>query len=289
MLKPSRSEYQCIRGLRYHCRIWGPAGAPQIFMLHGWMDVGASFQFVVDALAQNWQVIAPDWRGYGETDWGPGDSYWFPDYLGDLDALLRHYSAAQPVVLLGHSMGGNAACLYAGVRPQRVAKLINVEGFGMPATRPDGVLKRYARWLDELAEGTRFRDYASLDELAARLVRENPRLHADRAAFLAQMWGEAFEGRVRLRGDPAHKLVNATQYQLEEAKVCWRAVTAPTAWIEGVETKTKAMMALTEADLVERRACFRDLRLEVVADSGHMIHHDQPEELARRIEGFLLD
>ena len=59
-MTPSRSRYVDIRGLRYHLREWGPAGAPQLLMLHGWMDVSASFQFVVDQLRQAWHVIAPD-------------------------------------------------------------------------------------------------------------------------------------------------------------------------------------------------------------------------------------
>ena len=113
------------------------ADRPTLVMLHGWMDVGASFQFVVDALAGidgfERAIAAPDWRGFGLTEGPPVDSYWFPDYLGDLDALLDALSPHIPVDLAGHSMGGNAAMIYAGVRPQRVRRLVNLEGFGMPA------------------------------------------------------------------------------------------------------------------------------------------------------------
>ena len=110
-MKASRSEFISIRGLRYHVRHWGDAHAPKLFALHGWMDVSASFQFMVDCLQRDWHVIAPDWRGFGLTDRSGADSYWFPDYLGDLDALLQHFSPAAPVDLLGHSMGGNVACI----------------------------------------------------------------------------------------------------------------------------------------------------------------------------------
>jgi hypothetical protein len=85
----SRSEFITLRGLRTHVRQWG-AGAPKLFMLHGWMDVAASFQFLVDAFQRDWHVIAMDWRGFGETDHPtryPGTaSYWFPDYVADLEA-----------------------------------------------------------------------------------------------------------------------------------------------------------------------------------------------------------
>lgn len=131
-----RSEYLMLRGLRYHLRHWGRDDAPILVMAHGWMDVSASFQFVVDHLQQDWHVIAPDWRGFGLSQSGTSGCYWFPDYLADLDAILQHYSPDQPICLLGHSMGANVASLYAGVRPERVSKLINLEGFGLPETHP---------------------------------------------------------------------------------------------------------------------------------------------------------
>src|SRR4051812_44902227 len=119
-MTPSRSDYIPVRGLRYHVRHWGAEGAPKLFMLHGWMDVAASFQFVVDALEGNWHVIAPDWRGFGLSERPQADTYWFPDYVGDLDAIVEHYAPGEAINLLGHSMGGNVVSLYAGVRPDRV-------------------------------------------------------------------------------------------------------------------------------------------------------------------------
>ena len=102
------------------CPALGRPDAPTLFMLHGWMDVSASFQFVVDALAGDWQVIAPDARGFGLSDWPVarqgGGHYWFHEYLGDLDALVDHYAPAGEVNLVGHSMGANVVCLYAGAR-----------------------------------------------------------------------------------------------------------------------------------------------------------------------------
>src|SRR3954471_23216208 len=87
-MKPSESLFVEIRRLRYHVRRWPRPGAPKLFFFHGWMDVGASFQFLVDELEGDWDVYAPDWRGYGLTDWGKSDCYWFPDYLADLEAIL---------------------------------------------------------------------------------------------------------------------------------------------------------------------------------------------------------
>ena len=87
-MRQSESHFPQVRGLRYHVRHWPAPGAPKLVLLHGWMDVSASFQFMVDALRDPWDVYAPDWRGYGLTEWGRADCYWFPDYIADLDALL---------------------------------------------------------------------------------------------------------------------------------------------------------------------------------------------------------
>ena len=278
-----------MRGLRYHVRRWRRDGAPKVVLLHGWMDVSASFQFLVDALRGDWDVYAPDWRGYGLTAWGGTDCYWFPDYLADLDFLIDGIDAA-PIDLVGHSLGGNVAALYAGARPGRIRKLVNLEGFGMPPTRPDDAPRRYARWLDELRERPGLKPYRDFAELAARLRKGNTRLSASRADFLARHWGrETEDGSVVLRGDPAHKIVNPVLYRVEEAQACWRQVRAPVLWVEAAESDTAARMKLPAGELAARRASFPNLRYEVVPDAGHMLHHDQPEALARLIEEFLGD
>ena len=287
-MKTSTSVFLDIRGLRYHCRVWGEAARPKLFMLHGWMDVSASFQFLVDALQADWQVIAPDWRGYGLSSWGPTDSYWFPDYLGDLDRLLAHFEPDRPATLIGHSMGGNVASLYAGVRPERVACLVNLEGFGMIRTEPGMAPGRYAKWLAQLADKPGFRDYGDFAELAVRMRAKNPRLTEARAAYLAQHWGrQNAAGRVELRSDPAHKLINPVPYQLEEAMACWRNVAVPALWIDGAESKTMERMRINAADQEARKACFRNLSAHTIEQAGHMLHHDQPERLAELIDAFL--
>ena len=287
-MKTNSSIFLDIRGLRYHCRIWGEADQPKLFMLHGWMDVSASFQFLVDALQADWQVIAPDWRGYGLSAWGPADSYWFPDYMGDLDRLLAHFEPDRPVALVGHSMGGNIASMYAGVHPERVSRLVNLEGFGMSRTEPAKAPERYAKWLAQLADKPGFRDYADFTELAVRMRTGNPRLSEARALYLAQHWGgQNAAGRVELRSDPAHRMINPVAYQLEEAMACWRNVAAPVMWIDGAESKTMERMRINGDDHEARKACFRNLSAHTVAEAGHMLHHDQPERLAELIGPFL--
>ena len=285
-MRASESLYYDVRGLRYHVRHWPSPGASKVVLLHGWMDVSASFQFLVDELTRRWDVYAPDWRGYGLTDWGKSDCYWFPDYLADLDHLLD--VIGPPVHLVGHSLGGNVACMYAGVRQERVTKLVNLEGFGMTATRPEDAPKRYARWLKELHDRPGLRPYANFGELAKRLRQGNPRLAAERAEFLARHWGrETDDGGVVLRGDPAHKIVNPVLYRYEEVRACWQQVRAPVLWVDADESTTLARIGIDQAHHAERRAAFADLRYVTVREAGHMLHHDQPKAVAELIEGFL--
>ena len=286
-MRESESQFHQVRGLRYHVRRWPSPSSKKVILLHGWMDVSASFQFLVDALRGDWDVYAPDWRGYGLTDRGGSDCYWFPDYLADLDFLLEGISPSEAVNLVGHSLGGNVACVYAGVRPQRVAKLVNLEGFGLPPSTPEQAPQRLARWLDELRDPPGLRPYESFDDLAARLKKTNPRLDAEKAGFLARHWGREEGGKVVLRGDPAHKIVNPMLYRYEEVRACWQQVTAPVLWVDAAQSDTLQRMHLDQRQHAERRAAFRQLEYVTLPDAGHMLHHDQPEALARLIERFL--
>jgi pimeloyl-ACP methyl ester carboxylesterase len=286
-MKKSQSRFHDIRGLRYHVRIWGEERDPPLFLLHGWMDVSASFQFLVDNLRGRWHVIAPDWRGCGLTGWAHG-GYWFPDYYADLEGLLDIYSPGKPALLVGHSMGGVIACTYAGIRPQRIAKVVSLEGFGLARTSPDEAPRRFRRWLDELREPPRFRGYGSFGEVAARLRKNNPRLGEEAAAFLARHWAkEEAPGVVSLVSDPRHKLVNPYLFRIEELIACWREVTAPVLWVFARDSKGTGYLQDTPAQLAERKGAFRDYREAWLEDCGHMMHHDQPERLAGIIEDFL--
>jgi pimeloyl-ACP methyl ester carboxylesterase len=293
--RTARSDYIHLRGLRHHVNIWGDPAActparPILVMLHGWMDVGASFQFVVDALAAARCVIAPDWRGFGRTDRSAADSYWFPDYLGDLDALLESLSPRQPVDLLGHSMGGNVAMIYAAVRPERVRRLVNLEGFGLPASRPDQAPRRYAAWLDELREPAAIHSYDSVDGVAARLRKNNPLLSEARAAWLAPHWAELRDdGRWHIRADAAHKRTNPVLYQKAEVLECWKLIQAPLLWVEGDRTDVAKFWGnrYPRADFDARLAVVANVTKAVLSPAGHMLHHDQPEALARQLDAFL--
>jgi len=302
--RPARSEFVPVRNLRYHVLTWGePSGArPPLVLLHGWMDVGASWQFVVDAMREERFVIAPDWRGFGQTDGGGVDNYWMPDYLADLDWLLDHYAGPNdergPVDLVGHSMGGNVVMQYGGVRPQRLRRIVNLEGFGMPAFRADEAPGRYARWIDELKRlhggELALADYGTADGVARRLIKTNPRLTQDKADWLARQWARAtpHEGggeRWRILGDPAHKVVNANIFRVDEALALYAAIEAPVLAVVASDDSLAGWWKrrYTLEEFQQRLQSVRDVRLARVEDAGHMLHHDQPERVAALIEDFL--
>ncbi len=295
----AQQQFLPVRGLRYHVHLWGDAALagpsrPPLVMLHGWMDVGASFQFVVDALAQadgfaRW-VIAPDWRGFGLTQAPGADTYWFPDYLGDLDALLSALGVTGPIDLLGHSMGGNVVMSYAGLRTERVRRLVNLEGFGLPATRPADAPGRLLQWLDDLQAPQELRSYDGLDAVAQRLLKNNPLLSADKAAWLAPHWSRREEdGRWHILGDPAHRRVNPVLYHVDEVLQTWKRIQAPLLWADGDLTDMSRWWGhrypRTEFD--ERLAVVPDCTRVRLSPCGHMLHHDQPQALAAHMARFL--
>ncbi|WP_296490359.1 alpha/beta hydrolase [Rhodoferax sp.] len=292
----SHSEFAPIRGLNYHVRRWGhpAAGKTPLVLLHGWMDVAASFQFVVDALAGQHFIIAPDWRGFGLTRSGGADAFWFPDYLADLDALLDHYAPGQGVDLVGHSMGGNVAMIYAGVRPERVRRLVNLEGFGMPATRPEHAPGRYAQWMDEVRRlrggALHLKTYDSREAVARRLMKTNARLGADKAHWLAGHWAaELTPGQWSILGEAAHKVTSAQLYRVDEVLAIFRNIKAPTLMVEAEDDSMAHWWKgkFTHAEHRERMNSVANLEIVQVPDCGHMLHHDQPQAVAALIEGFL--
>lgn len=287
-MKPFTTEFIDVRGYRTHVRHWGDADAPLLLMLHGWGDMSATWQFVVDNLRRDWHVVAPDWRGCGKSE-GEGQTYYFPDFLADIDVFLDRYSPGTAAAVVAHSMGGNAICLYAGARPERVSHIVNLEGLGlwrMPAERAP---ERYAKWLRQLKMKMAFRAYPDRASLAMRLRNDNPRLTSERAAFLAEHFGvENDEGGIGLALDPAHRFMNPVLYRVEEAQACWAGITAPVLLITAENSYVFDEFFPYDSDEFRLRvASFRDIREVHLADCGHNMHHDRPGDVARLIEEFL--
>jgi pimeloyl-ACP methyl ester carboxylesterase len=283
-----RHETLRVRGLDIHLTRWGPPPAradSPVFLLHGFQDTSDTFQFMVDALEGDWPLVAPDWRGFGRSEW-PQEGYWFPDYFADLDALLDRLSPDLPARIVGHSMGGNIANLYAGLRPARVRCLANLEGFGLPRSSPRDAPGRLRSWLDQVKSVPVLKDYESVEQLAGVIRFRYPRFTEAQSDFVARAWSAPADARVRLLGDARHRWVNPVRYAREDAEACWREVKAPVLMVLGDESEYLAMLGTDGSDEAFR-ANMPQVQIAHIPGAGHMLHIEQADRVAALIENFL--
>jgi pimeloyl-ACP methyl ester carboxylesterase len=277
-----------LRGLDIHVTRWGPppdASKPPVVLLHGWLDTCDTFQFMVDAFDQERPLAALDWRGFGRSEW-PQDGYWFQDYFADLEAFLEWLSPADPVALVGHSMGGNIASTYAGLRPARIRCVASLEGFGLPRSAAEQSPAQLRKWLDQIKVRPQLKDYDSLEQLASVIRFRYPRFSEAQAAFVASVWSRQDSGRVRLLGDSRHRWVNPVRYHREDAEACWREVRAPVLMLLGEESEFLPKLAADASDAAFRRV-IPHIEIRRIAGAGHMLHIEKADVVAPLIEHFL--
>ena len=283
-LRTPRHEQLNVRGLKHRLTWWGPPSDSPIVLLHGFQDCGDTWQFLVDCLPDTWTLVAPDWRGFGGTEWAPG-GYWFPDYLADLEALLDVVAPKDPARVIAHSMGANVAGLYSGIRPRRLKWLVNLEGAGLRKTSPAAAPTHYATWLDELKQPLSEGRYACVQQLADVLMKRNPRLTAQRAQFVARAWTRPAGDEVRLAFDPRHRFVNPVLYRREEAEACWARIEIPMLLLAGEVSGHQARRLADRSD--EYFGGFiRNVHIVTLPGLGHMMHHEDPQAVAAPIIDF---
>ncbi|HXG51137.1 MAG TPA: alpha/beta hydrolase [candidate division Zixibacteria bacterium] len=289
-----QSRFLDARGLPIHCLEWGEPGGRPLILVHGWRDHARSWSYFVDALrAQSdrpLRIVAPDCRGHGDSGWaGPGGYYHFPDYVHDLDCVIEALGA--PVVtLVGHSMGGTISFLYSGTFPERVERLVLIEGIGPIGMAFRDAPLRMAKFLSEL-RAIRQRttvafdsfEYSSLEEAARRFQHAHPRLSPERALELTR-WGMRRNGNGKWvwKFDPLHRTTSPQPFYAEQAIEFYRRIACPVLVATGAESRQAP-----RPDLPQRLAAFRDCRCITIGRAGHMVHQDNPEELAAAILDFL--
>lgn len=283
-----REERFAVRGVEHRVLRFGPPSVDPVVLLHGFLDSADTFQFVVDAFESDLPFAAFDWRGFGGSAWSD-HGYWFPEYFADLDQLLDRLCPDTPARLVGHSMGGNIALIYAGIRPERVSRVVSLEGFGLPRATPQDAPARYRDWLHQLRDVPAFGQYQDHQELAHRLRRGNPRLTPEVAMFVARAWARAAPGEgVRLVADPAHRMLNPYLYRRDETEACWHRITAPTMMV--LAEQSEFLPRLGEDGTPDYfRRCIPGVRIELMRGVSHMLHHERPADVARLVEGFLFE
>lgn len=283
----SRCESLSLYGRHYNIRRWGIEGAPPLLLLHGGQDSSITFQFMVDAFAQDWAIVAPDFQGHGQSEWN-SQGYWLHEMLGDLDAFLATVLNDRPVPVVGHSMGGNLVSLYAGLHPERITKFVSLDAFG---PRPDQVPKSMGSALGRYITRLRTRRasvaYPSLAAMAERLRQTNPRLARDKAIFLAEHSSvRQVDGSYRWMCDPNYQGSFPTLPNFEDWRELWSRISAPVLWIVSSDRRFGLPGGISE--LVERRrGLIPSLAIEQIPETGHNLHHDEPVSVARLVEQFL--
>lgn len=287
-----RSFHLTIRHLATHVVEWTPTqptgAAPpnkgDVLLFHGFADAAASFDLVAPHLAAaGYRVIAPDFRGFGETAWTPPGSYYhFPEYVADARALVRALDIRDPIVV-GHSMGGSVATLFAGARAVPIRALALLEGLGPPATDLTFTPDRFHKWLDDLI-APRALEQRPMDSHAgvlARLVLQHPlvprEVLATRVPILAR---ELPEGGFVWRFDPLHRSSSPTPFLAEMYRAFLARVDVPTLIVGG------GPEGYHPPDEAERIAAVRGARHEELAGAGHMMHWTKPRELATSLLRF---
>jgi pimeloyl-ACP methyl ester carboxylesterase len=277
-------------GLRHRVLEWKseePAGATAL-LLHGYMDAAGTWDLVARRLAAaGLRVIAPDLRGYGESERAPaGSFYHFPDYVADVADLVDQLVNTAPLFVVGHSMGGTVATLYAGAFPEKVSRLALLEGVGPPDSSFDGMPERMRGWIDQVRK-LRERDadprgvMATREDALRRLAVNHTGVPAEvLRARLHDLVAEDGAGTLRWKADPLHRPVGPMPFFARGYVEFARRITCPVLIVSGgshgfhVEDEEARVAAFARAERFE------------IADAGHMMHWTRPEALADRLIAF---
>jgi pimeloyl-ACP methyl ester carboxylesterase len=259
-----------------------PAPNPRAtcLLLHGFMDAAATFDLVAPAMSSGVRVVAPDLRGFGESDRVSGGGYYhFPDYVADVDALVREHVSGE-LFVVGHSMGGTVATLFTGARPERVAKLALLEGLGPPDNEHDMAPLRMRKWLEELSAPPTASAMTEEDALR-RLAASHPRVPREvLASRLPLLASRGADGTYTWRFDPLHRTTSPMPFFAKVYAAYAARVSCPVLYVSG------GALGWRVPDEDARLAGFARAKHVDIDDAGHMMHWTKPDALSRALLDF---
>jgi len=252
-----------------------------------------SILIIAEHLKNDFHIIAPDMRGYGDTEHVP-TGYWLPDYIADIDALLDHFELNDNVNLLGHSKGGIISLMYAGIANTRINKLMSLDGLTFYTPNADKTAQNYRQWLGEVKNGTDPKVYNNLDHFKQSVSRNNPSLSDEMITYLATIWSRPLSsdanGKVEIKHDRKHLNTITLRHQDHEYKNLWKEVNA-TVGITMAENSRLHKYYQLNGDLEQAKDLLniKEENNYLVKDSYHLLHIEQPKATAKCIQDFFND
>jgi len=285
---PSSHIYFSQR-LRLHYVDWGnPDGSPML-LIHGGRDHCRNWDWVAEHFAKDYHIIAPDLRGHGDSQWEASGNYTQISYVYDIAQLLQQKNM-HDVTVIGHSLGGAIALMYTALFPERVKKLVAIEGMGpspsLAAKQAEiSINDRVRSWVDDMRKlsGRLPRRYDTLDDAFKRMRDENPHLSEEQARHLTLHGANQNEdGTYSWKFDNYVRVFSMSGLPNEEVKKMYGEISCPTLLMRGEESWASDPVA------DGRTQCFNcPIAYQSFANAGHWVHHDQLDGFVDRVSEFL--
>jgi pimeloyl-ACP methyl ester carboxylesterase len=273
--------------LRLHYVDWGNPEAPPLILQHGGRDHCRSWDWVANELRHDWHVIAPDLRGHGDSAWSPDGDYSMFAYVYDFAQFVQSLGYDQ-VSIIAHSLGGNVATRYAGLYPDMVTRLVNIEGLGLSpqleAQQEAPYPQRLRDWIlqKRAAAGRLPRRYPSIEAAYARMKEENGYLTDERArALTLHAVSRNEDGTYSWKFDPYLHVWGVAEFPKAEIEALWQAITCPMLLLYGSDS----FAINPERD--GRMRHFNTARVIEYEHAGHWLHHDQFDRFIADVKAFL--
>lgn len=284
---PTSHSYTSQR-LKLHYDDWGNRDAPPLLLLHGGRDHSRNWDWTARALQKDWHIIAPDWRGHGDSQWSADGEYKLTTYIYDL-AQLIHQQKLAPVSIVAHSMGGNIALRYAGLYPEHVRRIVAIEGLGpspkmLAERRAVDFAERTRAWIEKkrAASARTPRRYASVEDCLARMREENKHLSEEQARHLTiHGVNQNEDGTYGWKFDPYLNIWGDGDMSQAEIEALWSRITAPALLMYGANSWASNPV---EDGRIQH---FHTARVTTYENAGHWLHHDQFERFVADLKAFL--